>query len=98
MHEDYLLMLQDTLEILKKGSYQFHGKTVPLKLSRAQMEEVQVFLPQDVRRVCNAKDFEHIHVIGRCGYGCENADSFTLARKRTEQFSYDMKKIGRAHV
>ena len=35
------------------------------------------------------KDFQHVHVIGRCGYGCENADSFSLAGKRMEQFSCD---------
>jgi len=70
------------------------GKTIPLKLSRAQMEEVQVYLPRDVQKVCNAKDFEHVHVLGRCGYGCENADSYSLARKRVEQFSYDLKRKG----
>ena len=94
MRSDNLTMLQDTLDILERGFYQLHGKTIPLKLSRAQMEAVEVFLPQDVKRVCEAKDFEHLHVLGRCGYGCENADSFSLARKRTEQFSYDLKRKG----
>ena len=32
--------------------------------------------------------------MGRCGYGCENADSFSLARKRRERFSYDLNKDG----
>jgi hypothetical protein len=87
MREDNLLMLQDTLDILEKGSYQLQGKPVSLKLSRVQMEEVQVYLPRDVERICNAKDFIHVHVLGRCRYGCENKDSFTLARENAKLFS-----------
>ena len=94
MRSDNLAMLQDTLSILEKGSYQYHGAVIPLKLSRAQMEEVEVYLPKDVKQVCESKDFEHVHVLGRCGYGCENIDSFTLARKRSEQFSYDLDRKG----
>lgn len=81
-------MLQDTPGILIQGFYSFHGETLKLKLSHAQTEEARVFLPQDVRNVCDAKDFEHFRLPGRCEYGCENVDSFTLARKRTAQFSH----------
>ena len=94
MREKNIAMLQDTLDILERGSYQLHGQTMPLKLTHAQMEEVDVYLPRDVKRICDAKDFEHVHVLGRCGYGCENADSYTLARKRTEQFSYELNRKG----
>lgn len=94
MRSDNLTVLQDTLSILEKGFYQYHGENIPLKLSRRQMEEVEVYLPKDVKQVCEAKDFEHVHVLGRCGYGCENTDSFTLARKRAEQFSYDLDRKG----
>ena len=94
MRSDNLAILEDTLSILEKGSYNLQGKTIPLKLSRAQMEEVQVYLPRDVERICNATDFEHVHVLGRCGYSCENEDSFTLARKRAEQFSFLLKQKG----
>lgn len=94
MRQDNIEMLRDTIRIFQTGFYQVGSRTVKLKLSRAQMEEVQVYLPKDINKICSAKDFEHIHVIGRCGYGCENIDSFSLARKRTEQFSYDLKKKG----
>ena len=90
MREDNIAMLQDTLGILKKGYYRIGSKKVFLKLSRGQMESADVYLPNDVDRICRFKDFEHIHVIGRCGYGCENIDSFSLARKRREQFSYNL--------
>ena len=94
MRENNIAMLQDTLDIIERGSYQFHGQTIPLKLTHAQMKEVDVYLPRDVERICEAKDFEHVHVLGRCGYSCENADSYTLARKRTEQFSYELNRKG----
>ena len=55
------------------------------------MIEVKVYLPEDIKRVCQAKDFEHVHVIGRCKYGCEKDDSFTLARKRTKELVNDQK-------
>ena len=85
MRQDNIQMLQDTLDILEKGSYQIGGKTVSLKLSRKEMEKVEVFLPEDVKRVCAAKDFDHVHRTDRCEYGCENMDSFTLARIRKEE-------------
>ncbi len=90
MISENLAILQDTLSILDYGFYQFQGTMIPLKLSRAQMEEVKVYLPQDVQQVCEARDFKHVHVLGRCGYGCENADSFTLACKRIQQLSYSL--------
>ena len=94
MRQDNLLMLQDTLDILEKGYYQREGKTVRLKLSRAQREAAEVYLPEEVKRICRAKDFEHIHYLGRCGYGCENEDAFSLARKRTAQFAEELKQQG----
>ncbi len=92
MRHDNLKMLEDTLSILEQGYYRLDGKTVRLKLSREQQKAVQVYLPEDVQKICGAKDFPHVHVVGRCGYGCENADSFTLARKRASQFSYDLEQ------
>lgn len=94
MISDNLAMLQDTLSILQKGFYQLHGEIIRLQLSRAQMEKAEVYLPQDVKRVCEAKDFGRVHVLGRCRYGCENADSFSLARKRAEQLSHVLKRKG----
>ena len=94
MQHDNVALLQDTLRILQKGSYQIGGNTVHLKLSRSQMEEAQVYLPNDVRKICASKDFAHVRVLGRCGYACENTDSFTLARKRAEEFSFALDQEG----
>ena len=85
MRDYNIRMLWDTLDILSRGSYETGGKTVRLKLSRSEMMEAEVYLPEDVKKVCRAKDFDHVGVIGRCGYGVENADSFSLARKRMEE-------------
>ena len=82
MRDDNVRILQDTLDILEKGSYEAGGKTVRLKLSRSEMEETEVYLPADVKKICRSKDFDHVGVIGRCGYGVENKDSYSLARDR----------------
>ena len=88
MNQKNINMLLDTLKIFEQGYYTVNGRTVRLKLSRKQMEEAHVFLPEDVKKIGQCKDFEHVHVLGRCGYGCENEDSFTLARKRLVQTAY----------
>ena len=82
MKQDNIAMLQDTLKILEQGCYVKNGQKVDLKLTREQMEEARVFLPKDVKKAGKYKDFQHVHVMGRCGYACENTDSFSLARKR----------------
>lgn len=76
-------MLHDTLRILEQGWYEKNGKRIHLKLSREEMREIQVYLPEDVKRNANISDFNPTFVMGRsCIHGCENIDSFTLARKR----------------
>lgn len=76
-------MLQDTLQILKQGYYEKNGKQIKLKLSEKEMEEIQVYLPDEVKKNACRKDFDPPFVIGgRCGHGCENIDSFAMARKR----------------
>ena len=92
MRQDNIAALQDTLSICEQGCYVKDNEKKKLKLTRDQMEEARVFLPGDIQAVSEFKDCRHVHVIGRCGYSCVNADSFTLARKRTEQFSYDLAK------
>ena len=92
MRTDNIAVLQDTLRILDQGYYKTADKKIKLKLTRQQMEEARVFLPREVKAVSESKDFEHYHVLGRCGYSCVNEDSFTLARKRTEEFSYDLEE------
>ena len=94
MRQDNIAMLKDTLSILDKGYYRIGNKKKKLKLSRAEMEAADVYLPEDIQAISGFKDFPHVYVLGRCGYGCENMDSFSLARKRREQLSYDLGEEG----
>lgn len=88
MLKDNIEVLQNTLQILKQGYYQVNGRTVNLKLSKKEMETIHVLLPEDVQDICNRTDFEKVFVMGRCGYGCENMDSFAAARQQYKRFSY----------
>lgn len=82
-------MLKDTLQILDRGSYVKNGRTVRLKLSPAQMREATVLLPDDVEKQAAYPDLVPRYAMtGRCSHGCENADSFALARKRLQECSY----------
>lgn len=82
-------MLRETLRILEQGYYEKNGKRVPLKLSRREMEEIHVYLPDRVRENCSRGDFDPPFVMGRCGFACENRDSFSLARERAATHIYD---------
>lgn len=85
MRQKNITVLEDTLHILDQGSYTLGADRQELKLSRAQMEAVTVYLPQDVAAIRKSMDVSHVHVIGRCGYGCENADSFRVAMDRYKE-------------
>lgn len=82
-----VIMLQDTLKILEQGYYEKNGKRIHLKLSKGEMEEVQVYLPEEVRANACREDFCPPFVMGRCGHSCENMDSFALARKSLKAVS-----------
>ena len=88
MRNENIDMLEDTLRILEQGSYQKNGRTVPLKLSTEEMRESRVLLPREVEAICAATDFQKVFVLGRCGYGCQNKDSFAVARGQYRENSY----------
>lgn len=88
MRKENTDMLQDTLRILEQGAYQKDGRTVPLKLSMEEMREAYVLLPQDVEDICGRTDFQKVFALGRCGYGCQNKDSFAAAREQYQKYSY----------
>lgn len=81
-------ILTDTLNIMSQGYYVKNGKKIDLKLNAEERKTVKVFLPEDVHALENNSLSEHIHVLGNCGYGCENIDSFTLARRNYKDYSY----------
>jgi len=77
-------MLHHTLDTLRRGTYDVVGKPVQLKLSRHEMEQVQVFLPEDIAALDIGAEHRGADDDVRCSYSCENIDSFALARKRLE--------------
>lgn len=79
-------MFEDTMRILKQGYYEKNGRRIPLKLSPAAMEEIQVYLPDDVKAICSSTEFRPAAAeSGNCIHSCENLDSFALARKRAAE-------------
>ena len=92
MRFENINMLNDTMAIMDRGYYEVNGKRVNLKLSKKEMKEIFVFLPKDVKRIADNKDFQHVHVMGRIGVGCVNMDSYSLAIKRYSDCSYMFNK------
>ncbi|MCD7888801.1 MAG: TIGR02452 family protein [Oscillospiraceae bacterium] len=77
-------ILEDTLGILEKGSYEKDGKEINLRFSAAEMEEAKVYLPEDIEAIeqsapvtkhSDERDISRI-------FGCENEDALVLAKKR----------------
>ena len=75
-------MFEDTMKILKQGYYEKDSRKILLKVSRKEMETIQVYLPDDVKVICNNPDFKSAGEAGDCIHTCENVDSYALARKR----------------
>ncbi len=84
MRQDNIAMLQETLQILKSGSYEVKGKTVNLKLSRERMERCHVLLPENVQEICGRTP-EKPSAAGGCGYDCVPMDSYAAAMQMTAE-------------
>ncbi len=89
-------MLQDTMRILRQGYYVRKGRKVHLKLSRREMEEIHVYLPDQVKKYSRMEDFEPPFSTGRCRYSCENKDSYSLARERAGE--PDLSGMGKTKI
>jgi len=84
MKDRNIEILEETLQILKQGSYEVNGKTVALQLSRERMEASHVLLPADVEEVCNREIKDKAKSIGfRCD--CVKQDSYVAAIDLTKQ-------------
>ena len=80
---DNLTMIRETLSAIKEGKYK-KGETVHiLKLKDTDIRNSKVYLPKDIDglRRLNGLDCNN----GRIKTFCENADSFTVARKIAEK-------------
>ena len=79
-------MFEDTIQILKQGFYEKDGRKIQLKLAAREREDIQVYLPDDVKNICNNPEFKPVAVESDgCIHSCENIDSYALARKRVAE-------------
>ena len=85
-----IAILEDTLNIISRGWYMKDGRKINLKLSPRETTEAKVFLPSDVHALERRKTTRHYYSLGKrkCGYGCENIDSFTKARNNYANYRY----------
>lgn len=88
MRDSNIGILEDTLSVFDRGTYMMPDKTVKkTKLGKAQAQQIQVFLPDEVRKIRDS-DEKGVIKMGRVGVGCENMDSFMLARQRYTDCKY----------
>lgn len=91
MQNDNIQILEDTLRVLRRGRYVKGNRTISTKLSREQMEQARVYLPDDIRDIAERKDFDPVHVLdSRMDVGCRKIDSFGMAleqQKHRDLFS-----------
>lgn len=79
-------MFEDTMQILKQGFYEKDSRKIPLKLSTADMQSIQVYLPDDVKAICDNTEYKSTAADSEsCVHSCENIDSYALARKRVDE-------------
>lgn len=100
MQNKNIQILNDTLHVLKRGEYVKGNRTVCTKLSKQQMEQARVYLPDEIRDIAERKDFDHVHVLGgRIGVGCREIDSFGMAlEQQKHKYLFSGKKQNRVLV
>ncbi len=85
-----ILILEDTLHILKKGSYIKENREIKLPFSLEEMKEIQVFLPKDIDMLrakaditteIDEKQIQSIHRL----FSCENSDALIISQKKYEE-------------
>lgn len=85
-------IINETLDILQKGSYNVGTETVKLKLSTDRQTNAIYF---DAGNVAELREHPHDNghfVLGRCGYGVLNMDSFEAARNMAADYRYRTNK------
>lgn len=83
-------ILDYTLSIMEDGFHSTHNKKVKLKLSKEQMKEVKVLLPNEVDEICNKTDVKSEISSENCVFSCQNKDSFALAKSVYDKYKSDL--------
>ena len=80
--------IKETLKILDHGYYWKKLRKTKLKLSREEMSDAYVLLPDTVHRIVETGVLPNSPEDNKCVYSCENMDSYALARKRYKEWNY----------
>ncbi len=85
-------ILDDTLSILQKGSYEKNGRNISLSFSADEMREATVYLPEDIESIEKSAPVTELSTERELNwiFSCENEDALVLAKKRFTE----MKKSG----
>ncbi|MCD8248571.1 MAG: TIGR02452 family protein, partial [Lachnospiraceae bacterium] len=83
-------ILEDTLDILEKGSYEKNAREINLRFSPEQMRQIQVFLPEDIERLreeaaSNTDSALSLTQSSTCTFSCENIDALVLAQRKYQE-------------
>jgi len=74
-------MLAETLAVCKKGFYRKGLRKIRLHTTAEERCGCKVYIPGDVQRIGAYRFPNNYSAPGKHGVSCENADSFTMARK-----------------
>lgn len=77
-------MLYDTLKVFENGFYIKNGERKNLKLTDFEMRAARVFLPEEIHSISVNGFGTHFR---KCRCTCENADSFSAARRMYTEVS-----------
>lgn len=89
---DNVKILDETLRILRSGSYEIGKEAISLKLSRREMAEVKVLLPDEVEEICDSADVAQ-KLKSRDTYcpldgDCANEDSLDAASRQLKSYDW----------
>ncbi len=84
-----IALLGDTLDLCEKGGYEANGKNVSFQLSREDLSEILVYLPNEIEKLPSGVS-QNTHG-SPCTFRCENKDALSLASERYQDSSYGVK-------
>ncbi len=80
-------LTEETVKICEKGSYEKDGREIPLGLSKAEMAEAEVFMPEDIEKMPRKKGGSGVIC------SCENRDALSLAGEKLQDPAYGGKVL-----
>ena len=86
MSEKNIALLKETLSIMNRGYYYSDEAKVTLQLTKAQMQQAYVILPDEIQQMGNSKIRRTIYNQGRCSIECLKMDSLSAARRQYKDY------------